>query len=193
MASIRLEKLLICDEEFSCQQDPFWTKENGELIEIAIVPLDLKTLEIRHDLAWSSLVKPTRTEVNEYCTNLTGITAEMVRKEGKPFSEVCNSIENQFGHGSAWLTWGESDRDVLLRASEYAGVRYPMAKTHINGKHLYSVLRGRRRELGFKKALQAEGIQFEGTPHRAMSDAKNLAVLWQKLLSEIRGLERNNR
>jgi len=188
MGHVRLDKLLIADGEFTCTSDAAWTKQNGELIELAIVPIDLKTLEIRRDLAWSSLIKPVKTEITAYCTELTGITAEMIRSEAKPVNEVFNTIDKLFGHGAPWGTWGETDREVIQRAADLAGVRFPMSSTHLNLKFHYSLYRNRRREIGFKKALQAERIQFVGEPHRAGPDTENLAVLWQKILREIRSL-----
>ena len=54
------------------------------------------------------------------------------------------------------------------------------AESHINLKEQYMQLNRLTRSLGLQAALKREGIQFEGIPHRGISDAENLVKLFLK-------------
>lgn len=54
---------------------------------------------------------------------------------------------------------------------------YPMPSPHLNLKRLFSETRNLRKKLGVGQALRAVGLEFEGTAHRGIDDARNIARL----------------
>ena len=93
MSRIKVTKLLVYDCEATCWEDMDKTKNEGELIEIGIVPIDLEMLSVREDLVYSSLVKPVRTKISQHCT---------IKKTSKehgiksPFEETHYNLKNMY-------------------------------------------------------------------------------------------------
>jgi 3'-5' exoribonuclease 1 len=56
-------------------------------------------------------------------------------------------------------------------------VPYPMPGRHVNLKALFSSTRGIRKKLGMAQALQHVGLPLDGTHHRGIDDARNIARL----------------
>ena len=55
---------------------------------------------------------------------------------------------------------------------------------YINLKTQYKEILKLREAKGLAKALKAEGFEFTGTPHRAISDAQNLAKIFMRHVDE---------
>jgi inhibitor of KinA sporulation pathway (predicted exonuclease) len=45
----------------------------------------------------------------------------------------------------------------------------------------YSKYKGAKNQIGLKNALSLEGLEFSGTQHRAIADARNMAELFIKV------------
>ena len=57
---------------------------------------------------------------------------------------------------------------------------------HISLKHQHAELAGLRRALGMARALAHEGLALEGMHHRGIDDARNIAKLFGRYLSQWR-------
>ena len=57
---------------------------------------------------------------------------------------------------------------------------------HISLKHQHAELAGLRRALGMAHALAHEGLALEGMHHRGIDDARNIAKLFGRYLSQWR-------
>src|SRR3954465_14601249 len=83
----RLDHVLVIDIESTCWDGGFPPKgETNDIIEIGLTPLELSTgrrLEKR-----SILVRPERSKVGPFCTQLTTLTQEQV-DTGIPFKDAC--------------------------------------------------------------------------------------------------------
>lgn len=186
MIKTKLDRLLIYDLEATCYHDK--TKKT-EIIEIGIVPLDLDTLEVREDIAFSSLIINRKTEISEFCTELTGITQQMIKERGKDFADVCNTISKFYSKKYPSASWGNYDDTKLkLQCDEY-GIEFPFGKTHHNLKNLYALLTGDRNEKGLANALKERKMEFKGTQHCALDDAINTALVFANVLKEL-GIKR---
>jgi inhibitor of KinA sporulation pathway (predicted exonuclease) len=51
---------------------------------------------------------------------------------------------------------------------------------HVNLKQQYGSIRKLQRAVGMKNALQLEGLSLEGTHHRGIDDARNIAKIFLK-------------
>jgi len=141
--------------------------------------------------SFSTFIKPIRNLIlSDYCRNLTSITQEDVN--GAPeFSQALpvfvRAVERHLGGGSiqniVWASWGNYDRNQLLRDCAYHKVEYPFG-VHWNVKVAYSRNRGVKKGFGVWKALQQCDMEFEGVRHRGIDDTKNIARIVQKKLTE---------
>lgn len=181
MTKPKIDKFLIVDCEATCWEDQYLTKRDGELIQIAVVPIDLRKMEVRKDLSYVSYVKPLRTEVNNYCANLTGIKPEdVINADTIPI--VFDKISKLYTKDSIWGSWGKFDERLLEKSSEIYGVDFPLPDNYYNLKNMFSLLNGMRKEMGLKKALLEENLSAVGFEHDAYWDALNTAKLTLKML-----------
>ncbi|MFE6303814.1 exonuclease domain-containing protein [Nocardiopsis changdeensis] len=166
----------IVDVEATCWRGSPPPGSANEIIEIGLSVVDAATGErvSRHGL----LVRPGRSEVSPFCTELTGITPEMV--EGAvDFAEACRWLVAE--HRSAerpWASWGDYDRRQFERQCAMTGVGYPFGGRHVNAKRVFGEAYGmRKRPPGMARALDAAGLPLEGRHHRGEDDAWNIAAL----------------
>ncbi|KAI9495658.1 hypothetical protein BDB00DRAFT_759802 [Zychaea mexicana] len=69
-----------CDENAANPSAVQVTKENSEVIELAFAVIDAATMQVVH--TEQIYVKPEQTPLTEYCTQITGITAETLGSAG---------------------------------------------------------------------------------------------------------------
>ena len=98
--SQRLDAVLVVDVEATCWKGATPPGETSEIIEIGVCLADVATGERRE--RESILVKPTRSGISAFCTELTTITPEMVQltfavHNGRKFIPVFVT-ENMVGH-----------------------------------------------------------------------------------------------
>ena len=53
---------------------------------------------------------------------------------------------------------------------------------HIDLKNQYQEIKGLPKKRGLKSAVKHEGYEWEGEQHRALTDAKNTAKVFQSLI-----------
>ncbi|AZM49392.1 DNA polymerase III [Streptomyces sp. WAC 06738] len=181
MTTHLLDRVLVVDVEATCWEGPPPAGMSPEIIEIGLCELDVRTgqrLSRR-----SVLVRPEHSEVGDFCTRLTTLTPEQVAA-GVPFAEACALLRREHGaRQRVWASWGDYDRRQFERQCAAAEVAYPFGRRHVNAKTLYALAHGLGRELGMAEALAHAGQELEGTHHRGVDDAWNIAgllagVLW---------------
>lgn len=181
-----LSVILVVDVESTCWAPPGTPPpgETSEIIEIGVAAVDVGSLRIQQcdDL----LVKPAASQVSDYCTELTTLTAEQVNG-GISFAEACRILKKRYAAPECtWASWGDYDRSQFERQCRGQTVAYPFGKSHLNVKNLYALAHGLTGELGMAEALEREEMKLEGTHHRAHHDAKNIARLLIGLLGKFR-------
>ena len=129
--------------------------------------------------------------IGNFCTDLTTLTYNDVM--GKPPLEgVLGDLRRwtkdyKFDIRSMpWGSWGDYDRVQFFRECARKKLEYPFGRAHYSLKGLYSMLTGQGRGYGMAKALKQQGIDFEGTQHRGIDDAKNAAELFIHMLKKTR-------
>jgi inhibitor of KinA sporulation pathway (predicted exonuclease) len=181
----RLDQILVIDIEATCWEGGFPPRgESNDIIEIGLCPLEVSTgrrLEKR-----SILVKPERSTVGPFCTQLTTLTQEQVNG-GILFREACKLLETEY-HSTArlWASYGDYDRRQFEKQCRETGVRYPFGPSHLNVKTLFAVGRGLAAEVGLPQALALSGLTLEGTHHRGDDDAWSIAAILAELLKKLK-------
>lgn len=177
----RLDHILVIDIESTCWEGGFPPRgEANDIIEIGLAPLEAATgrrLERR-----SILVRPERSRVSPFCTQLTTLTQEQV-DAGIAFKDACRILEDEYlSSQRLWASFGDYDRRQFEKQCRDQGIRYPFGPSHLNAKTLFAVARALPSEVGLPQAMALLGLPLEGTHHRGHDDAWNIAaVLWETI------------
>jgi inhibitor of KinA sporulation pathway (predicted exonuclease) len=181
MAKI-LDKILIVDVEATCWEGKNPEGMENEIIEIGVCLLEVKTGEISNSRG--ILVKPEKSVISPFCTELTTITQKMIDAEGISFKDACNVLRNEFKSQSrAWASFGAYDFNQFQRQCSSTGFPYPFNSSHINVKSLFALKKKLVHEQGMAGALAILDIPLEGTHHRGIDDAKNIAKIMNWILN----------
>ncbi|MCS4305116.1 3'-5' exonuclease [Chryseobacterium sp. BIGb0232] len=175
------DKITVIDIEATCWEDekPPENQER-EIIEIGICKLNLSDGSIEDKRSY--FVKPYKSEVSEYCTKLTGITAEKLEKEGISFQEACSRIKNRYNSlVRTYSGYGGFDKEIIENQCRELGTRFPFSDTYIDLKILISLMKGEKPK-GLLKELQIRNLEFEGNNHSGADDAYNTAKLLYHVL-----------
>lgn len=187
MSRMKYDSINVIDLECLCWEDNNPKKTYAEIIEIGIAQLNCKTLEITK--VEQILIRP-EGNVSEYCTNLTGLTWDKLRKEGLPFLGACNRMIKNFGTISrGWAAFGEGDNAAFKQNCVLKKAPYPLRNNCLDISSLIMLSNGLSERISLQDALTLYGIEFEGTPHKGVDDAYNTAKLLSKLLLNMRKSE----
>lgn len=177
-----IDTIYIVDLECTC-----WTNDaekgsnRSEIIEVGICEYHYRDNVI--DRPYSLYVTNTISPISQFCTKLTGITQELLNREGRSFPNVIDTLINRFKTKNAvWASYGDFDREMFGRQLDYPEFKdlpYPFSKTHINVKNLVAYRKGFYSEVGMAKALEALNIPLEGRHHSGKDDSYNIAKILQ--------------
>lgn len=181
----RISKINIIDIEATCDDNN--TGFHSELIQIAIVPLDLVTLEIREDLSFNSFVKNRNSKITKFCTDLTGITQLKLNQEGKPIEEVFRTISKKYSKSQPVAGYGWYDKKKMIQESKDINQECPLnMDQYVNIKNIIACISGSSKEIGLFNCLKLYGLDFKGNQHDAYYDAYNTARLYAHVLHRAR-------
>ncbi|HYO16880.1 MAG TPA: 3'-5' exonuclease [Thermoanaerobaculia bacterium] len=166
---------LIIDLEATCSNDGSVPRHEMEIIEIGAVLQNARTFEIESE--FQTFVRPVRhPRLTAFCTGLTSITQEQV-DAAPTFPEALQAMRKWMDgfEDALFCSWGDYDRFQFLQDCQDHGVAYPFLTGHLNLKEAFSKSLNTRRRFGVDGALRKLGLELEGTHHRALDDARNIA------------------
>ena len=170
------EKIIIIDLEATCWNGPVPKGQVNEIIEIGICELDTLSGAITKNKG--ILIKPEHSTVSPFCTELTTITQELLDDNGVSFQEAINQLVDEYNPDLyTWASYGQYDLNMLKKQCKLFDVPYPMSNEHINVKVWFAELFGLQKPTGMNGALHLLNIPLEGTHHRGIDDAKNIAKI----------------
>jgi len=177
-----LDKILIVDIEATCWNGPNPEGMENDIIEVGVCLLDINSGEISDNRG--IIVKPERSVVSPFCTELTTITQQMVDEDGISYKEACAILKKEYQSQSrAWASFGAYDAKQFQRQSTALGIGYPFGPSHINVKTLFALKKKLGHEQGMAGALALLDIPLEGTHHRGVDDANNIAKILRWILN----------
>lgn len=168
-----ISKVLLVDTEHTCYDNQMFPRgEQSDIIQIGWCWLMLPSLEITKPQML--YVKPTRSRISTYCTDLTGIVPKQVTG-APPLAHVCRTLINKHGtKARPWMTWGY-DIEGLQKECAELGADFPFSESYINAQDMASILLGLPLRMGLDASLRLLDMSFEGIHHQAHDDAYNLA------------------
>lgn len=182
--SQKIDKILVIDIEATCWEGSPPPQQENEIIEIGICVIDMtKKQPISKD---SILVQPEKSTVSDFCTNLTTLTQTQV-DQGVSFANACKMLRDQYNSTQhIWASYGAYDKNQFTKQCENRQIKYPFNPRHINVKTLFALVHTLPQEVGMASALDLINLPLEGTHHRGMDDAWNIAqilcrLLWQNI------------
>ncbi len=173
---------IILDLEATCWQDKN-QKHKSEIIEIGAVCIN-ETKEIVSEFA--EFVKPIlNPNLSAFCTELTSITQSQI-DTAKPFDVVIKQFQNWINTNEDYIlcSWGFYDKSQFKADCELHQLDTTWLKNHISLKHQYAEIKKLTKPIGISGALKLEKLNLDGTHHRGIDDAKNIAKLFLKLFDD---------
>jgi len=176
----------VVDIESTCWKGDPPPGETSEIIEIGICELDSITLEVGKRR--SILCFPVDSTISPFCTDLTTLTDDMIRRDGVELSSACALLRTM--HKSTdriWASFGDYDRRMFAENCARRNIRYPFGPRHLNVKTLTALAFGWGAEPGMAEVLRRMGMDLVGTHHRGGDDAYNIALILREILQTMRG------
>jgi len=182
---MKADKVLVIDIEATCWEGYPPKGEVSEIIEIGVVPVDLKSMEI--GVGESIYVRPNRSSISSFCTDLTGITPKIIREKGIEYADAITKLTTEYdSRNCPMFSWGNYDREMFWRGADMYSCDFPFHLSHFDIKYFFSMWQGTVKMYGLGKALKRLGIEFEGTPHCGRDDAYNTAKILVEMLKSFK-------
>lgn len=171
-------KYIIFDLEATC-----WDTHDhspNEIIEIGAVCIDEQKQVVGE---FGTFIKPVIHPIlSKFCTELTTITQDMIQ-DAPLFPEAVGKFREwiaSFGDDYWLCSWGFYDKTQFKKDCELHQQDTKWLKQHISIKHQHAKIIGLEKGIGMNMALEREKLVLEGTHHRGLDDAKNIAKLFLK-------------
>ncbi|WP_196223199.1 3'-5' exonuclease [Roseibium sp. RKSG952] len=172
----RLDKVLAVDFEMTCWEEGPSPERLPEIIDVGLVEISTENLTITRSDRF--FVRPKWSSVSEYCTRLTGITNENLRRHGRPLPEVANALKRKWGSGSKlWMAWGRDDI-VIERDCVKHEIENPFSRAFRNLGLECTIDSGQTENAGLHRVMGEMGLEPGRGRHTALNDAMGLAHVW---------------
>jgi len=191
----RLDQILVIDIEATCWDGEISQQPEGaqnDIIEIGLALLEcgpktqgsVKIVSQKSDL----LVRPERSGVSEFCTQLTGWTQGDV-DAGTSFADACQILRRQYSsRRRTFASWGNYDRRQFERQCQAMNVPYPFGPNHLNVKDLFAHWAHLSQHVDMSTALNIMHLPLIGKHHKGRDDAYNIARILGGILRGVDGL-----
>ena len=167
--------LLIIDVEATCDDQGSVPPAEAEIIEFGCV----MTAGFKPVSEFACFVRPVRhPRLYPFCTELTSITQAQV-DGARGFVEVMAELKKwtYSFEDVGWGSWGDYDKNQVERECQRAKIPNPMPHRHLNVKKEFTAALALKKKPGMAEALRIAGLTLEGTHHRGIDDARNIARL----------------
>lgn len=182
--------LLIVDIEHTCFVDNSLPANEREIIEIGALMVCAKSLLVIDE--FECIVKPVQhPNLSDFCVELTGIQQEDVDKANgfrAAFNEFV-SWQKKY-EGCLFCSWGAYDSVQLKLDCVRHNIEPLDIKLALNLKKAFAKTQKIKPRVGMKRALDLAGFPLQGSHHRGLDDAKNIARLLPFILGS-KSIDRN--
>ncbi len=177
-----MRQFLVIDLEATCCDERSIPRSRTEIIEIGAVFVDPISFAVTRE--FQTFVKPLLHPIlTPFCTQLTSIRQQDVTN-APSIAEAVPALAKLIGPSKPrFCSWGDYDRNQFQREARRGGFALPFASDHLNIKQAFATAEGHKKR-GLGGALARAGLSFEGTAHRGIDDARNIARLLPFALGE---------
>lgn len=173
--------LYVVDFEFTCWRGRPPKDMMQEILEIGIIQVNLEGKKITNKDRF--LIKPEKSNISKFCTQLTSITKGEVLEKGMTLKDAFLEISNKYNlKNSFWGSWGIYDNKHLINECEIKQIDFPFSDNHIDLQKYFSDFNNKKRLYSVENALELLSLKFEGRPHQAYYDAYNTALIYLSIL-----------
>jgi 3'-5' exoribonuclease 1 len=174
---------IIFDLELTCWEGDM-AGRHQEIIELAA----LKINSYGHTTSrFNRFVKPKWYPIlSPFCSQLTTINQAQINL-AKSFKEVSRDFIDWIDMDQEkyyLIAWGHNDLGFLKNECQNHNIDREWLENYVDLNNKYIKLRKLRDSISLLGALSLEGLEFEGTQHRAEDDAYNLSRLFIKYLAD---------
>ena len=153
-----------------------------ETIEIGMVVIDLESLEIVDE--FQRFVRPQINPIlTDFCKQLTSIQQADVDSAGT-YVEVGEELVAFLERypNAAWASWGDYDARQLEQDAGFAACPSLLeGLPHFNARKWHAGLYDNRTK-GLMQTVESLGLAWQGTYHRGIDDARNVAAIIKEML-----------
>lgn len=174
---------ILFDIEATCW-DGYHSNGIQEIIELGALSYDRFGEE---NGTFLHLVRPEiNPRLSQFCRELTGITQQDV--DG---AAVFETVYEKFEHWvepdlDTWfVSWGTFDQEILNEECFRAFNDASMIQNHLDLQSEYTQLNSLSPRTSLVKAVEIEEWDFDGDPHRAMPDTRNMARIFREYLEHL--------
>ena len=192
--------IIVVDLEATCWPNRRVPGPNGEgWVHPVMETIEIGAVMVRSDTLVSvaefdSFIRPVQNPtLSDFCKLLTNIKQEDVDR-AKTYPEVVSDFRQWMLGDREWLrtgqettaldlfaSWGRFDFNQLKQDSAYHQCPFPFDNDeHLNVKNHVAEKMGWKPQ-GLGKALRRLNMDFKGTPHRGIDDARNIARILQQV------------
>jgi len=135
---------------------------------------------------FSRFVKPKLAPtLSMYCKELTSISQKDIDR-AQNYDEVIDDFKNWININEDYLlcSWGKFDKRMLYENAALHDLDEEWISPHIDMKKQYQRIHKLKKQIGLKWAVGREEFEFEGIPHRAISDAINTAKIFVRYIED---------
>jgi inhibitor of KinA sporulation pathway (predicted exonuclease) len=169
---------IILDLEATCWENN--RSLQNEIIEIGAVKVNTNGEVISE---FCEFIKPKiNQELSEFCKKLTTIKQHQV-DSADLFPAVLERFHDWIGKDYFLCSWGFYDKKQFKLDCELHKLEIEWLKNHLSVKHQHSKIKNLKKPLGMGNALKLEGFKLDGTHHRGIDDAKNIAKIFIKYIN----------
>ncbi len=175
---------LIVDLEATCSNNRSISKQEMEIIEIGAVMVDSRSLKAVDE--YQTFIKPIRhPQLTSFCSQLTSITQSEV-EDASTYPNAISEFKDWLYRYNNYLfcSWGDYDKRQFVQDCEFHLLPYPFSSGHVNVKKMFAQSQGFRSSVGMAGAMKKVGLAMEGTLHRGLDDARNIARLLPYIVGE---------
>ncbi|SRR5690554_3796863 len=171
---------ILFDIEATCW-DGYHSNGIQEIIELGAISYD------RFGEESGTFLEFVRPEINprlsKYCMELTGITQNEV-DSAADFNTVYDDFEDWVRPDSdTWfVSWGDFDLAIMNASCERWNNGSSFIQNHLDLQVQYANLKLISPRTSLVHAIEMEEWEFEGVPHRAMPDTRNMARIFFEFL-----------
>lgn len=151
------------------------------LLEVGVCEFDWRSGQILRTMSLP-LTPPDGFIVRPEIEALTGWNAALLRRRGVSAEEVSRRLLEKYGARRRLLVTDAGDE--IPGIEKALGVA--LSPERMNVSLLHAMVSGSERNISLEEMLADRGLAFEGTPHRADSDAHNIARLFVALAPALR-------